>query len=87
MGVSEDDIEKLAWPVEPLRVAHRLRPERTWIYTASYDQIVPAENAQKFVDAARIGKSHHVKLAADHYTGVIYYPVILNQMIEALQQP
>jgi len=87
MGVSEADVQKLAWPVEPLRVAHRLRPERTWVYTASHDQIIPAENAKKLVDAAKLDKNHQVMLTADHYTGVIYYPLLLNQMIEQLRKP
>jgi dienelactone hydrolase len=86
MGVSADQIKKLAWPVEPLRLAHRLDPERTWVYTARYDQIVPTENANRLVEAAGLAKSHHVMLAADHYTGVIYYVFLLNQMVEQLKK-
>ncbi|MBX3444767.1 MAG: alpha/beta hydrolase [Planctomyces sp.] len=85
-GIDGDAIEKLAWPVEPLRVAHRLNPERTWMYTATRDQIIPRDSAMRLAEAAGLAESHHVMLAADHYTGVIYYPIILNQMIEQLRK-
>jgi hypothetical protein len=86
MGLTPEDITKLARPVEPLRLAHRLNPERTWVYTAKYDQIVSVENATRLVEAGGLAKSHHVMLLADHYSGVIYYTIILNQMIEQLKK-
>jgi dienelactone hydrolase len=86
MGLTEEEIKKLAWPVEPLRLAHRLNPDRTWVYTAKYDQIIPVENASRLVEAGGLAKNHHVMLAADHYTGVIYYTMLLNQMIEQLKK-
>lgn len=86
MGVTEAEIKQLARPVEPLRLAHRLNPERTWVYTAKYDQIVPTENANRLVQAAGLPQGHHVTLLADHYTGVVYYTLLLNQMVEKLKK-
>jgi transcriptional regulator GlxA family with amidase domain len=85
-GITEDQIRELASAVEPLRVAHRLNPETTWLYTATSDQIISNHNAALLAEAAHLPKTRHVQMAANHYTGVIYYPLILNSMIEQLKK-
>jgi len=86
-GVTGEKIHQLAWPVEPLRLAHRLDPARTFLFTAQFDQIVPPENSKRLADAAKLPENHRISLAADHYTGVIYYTLMLNLMAEQLQKP
>ena len=41
-GYDDQSVKTLLWAIDPIRVAHRLQPERTWLYTAMFDQVVPA---------------------------------------------
>jgi dienelactone hydrolase len=76
-GMAEDEIREVFRAVEPLRLAHRLDPCRTWLYSARYDEVVPPRHAALFATAAGLPADHHVQLHANHYTGVIYLPLVL----------
>lgn len=79
-GYTGDKLRDLFNQVEPLRLAHRLDPATTWMYSATRDQVVPPIHAFKLAQAARLADDHHVQLLADHYTGIIYMPIVVDAM-------
>jgi dienelactone hydrolase len=84
-GFTGDRLKQLLWQIEPTRVAHRLNPKRTWLYTAEKDQVVPLENAMALARAARLDADHHVRVSANHYTAIAFFPVILQHMTDQLR--
>lgn len=86
-GVGACDVKKLLWTIEPLRLAHRMDPDRTWMFSGKFDDVVPLKNANLLADAANIKDSHHLKLTATHYSGIIFLPMVLNQMYDIMLQP
>ncbi len=42
VGFTDDKLREWLWQIEPLRIAHRLKPSRTWLFSARFDQVVPA---------------------------------------------
>jgi dienelactone hydrolase len=85
IGVTPDQIRSLARPVEPLRLAHRLQPKSTWLYSGRYDDVVPPACSRALVEAAKLPQEHHIELAADHYSGVLYLPLVINRIAELMQ--
>jgi len=77
--------------VEPTRIAHRLDPAKTWLYNSIQDDVVPIKNARLLAQAAHLDKSHEMELPGDHYSVVIYFPLILEQVgsriLEAASMP
>ncbi len=79
-GYTGDKLRDLFAQVEPLRLAHRLDPQTTWMYSATRDQVVPPPHANKLAEAAKLTDDHHTRLWADHYTGIIYVPVVVDSI-------
>ena len=77
-GYTGDKLRDLFAAVEPLRLAHRLDPQTTWMYSATRDQVVPPPHANKLAAAAKLTDDHHTRLWADHYTGILYVPVVVD---------
>jgi hypothetical protein len=75
------------WAIEPTRIAHRLDPRRTWIYSGTLDRVVPLQNAETLAKAAGLDEAHHVKVNADHYTAIVYFPRIVREIAEHLKAP
>jgi dienelactone hydrolase len=67
--------------VEPTRLAHRIDPTRTWLFSARYDDVVPPRNADLLARSAQLDDTHHVRLPADHYTGIVFLPFAVEQMV------
>lgn len=86
-GVSTDQLKQLLQPIEPLRVAHRIDPNRTWMFSGQFDDVVPLKNCELLAKAAGIEDSHHVKMLANHYSGIIFLPVVMQQMRDIMLQP
>ncbi len=84
IGVTPEQIRALARPVEPLRLAHRLQPASTWLYSGRYDDVVPPACSKALVDAAKLPPDNHIELAADHYSGVLYLPLVINRIAELM---
>ena len=80
VGLTDSEIRALADAVEPNRLAHRIDPKTTWLFSATHDTVVPPRNAKSFAEAARLDKQHHVQLYANHYSGVLYLPVVLDKI-------
>jgi Acyl-coenzyme A:6-aminopenicillanic acid acyl-transferase/Prolyl oligopeptidase family len=85
-GVTDAQIKELLSAVEPLRLAHRLAPESTWMFSGQFDDVVPLKNANKLAVAANLSESHHIKMLANHYSGVIYLPSVIKQMSELIHE-
>ncbi|MCH5372525.1 MAG: prolyl oligopeptidase family serine peptidase, partial [Planctomycetes bacterium] len=85
-GYSGDALRKLLWQIEPTRIAHRMDPRHTWLYTAEQDRVVPMENALALARAARLEESHHVRIDADHYTGILHFATIVRQVAERVHR-
>lgn len=86
-GVTGENLRQLTLAIEPLRVAHRLDPERTWLYSALFDTVVPVKNSLALAEAAKLSKRHHIQMSANHYTGVVYLPFVLMQIARHAGEP
>ena len=83
-GISDDELRKWIEPIEPLRVAHRLNPKRTWLFSGAYDQVIPKANSDALAKAAALDREHHIVMPADHYTGIIFMPVIVQKIADSI---
>lgn len=83
-GMSESEVRMMLSSIEPLRIAHRIDPSRTWLFSALYDEVVPPRNAKLFADAAHLELNHHREMQANHYSGVVFLPMVTQQMAEIM---
>jgi len=83
-GVTGEDLKALLWTVEPTRIAHRLDRNRTWLYSGKHDRVVPLANAIALSEAAGLDAVHHIKMSANHYSGIVYLPFILKHMSQRI---
>ncbi len=79
-GLTDAQISAALHSVEPLRIAHRLNPVRTWLYSGLFDDVVPPKHCDQLAEAAALAEDHHLKLHATHYSGIVYLPVVLAQI-------
>lgn len=84
-GVDEAEYKNMLNRIEPLRLAHRIDPARTWLYSGSFDTVVPPRNSALFASAAQLAEDHHIKMLANHYSGVIFLPMISHQMSQRMR--
>jgi len=84
-GFAGKRLEEALWQIEPTRVAHRLDPKRTWLYSAENDKVVPIRNALALAEAAGLDEKHHVKVPAGHYTAIVHLPTILDHMVKQIR--
>ncbi len=84
-GYQGERLRDLVWPVEPLRLAHRLDPARTWLYTARDDRVVPPENSRALARAAGLEGGHHRELVGDHYTAIVHFARVVREIAERLR--
>jgi len=85
VGVGADEIVELARPIEPMRLAHRINSESLWIYSGKNDDVVPPASSKALATAARLPAGHHIEMTADHYSGIIYLPLVLKQIREKMR--
>lgn len=78
--VTDQQLKDLLNTIEPLRLAHRLDPNRTWVYSGKFDNVVPPISSIRLVESAKLPKDHHIEMLADHYSGIVFLPFILNHM-------
>jgi len=86
-GVTDQEIKRLARHVEPLRLAHRINPAGTWLYSGAYDDVVPPRCSLALAKAARLPEGHHIELPVDHYSGILYLPKVVQQVYQRMVQP
>ena len=76
-GMTEEQVTKPLDSIEPLRLAHRLAPDRTWLYCGLFDDVVPQQHSLRLAEAAGLSEDHHLRLYATHYSGIVFLPVVL----------
>jgi dienelactone hydrolase len=86
-GLKGEELRQLTLIVEPTRVAHRLNPDRTWLYSGVFDTVVPTKNATALATSAKLSKNHHIQMMANHYTGIVYLPFVLSHIAEHARGP
>jgi hypothetical protein len=79
-GLSGARLRRLTESIEPTRLAHRLDPDRTWLFSGVFDTVVPPENSEALARAIGLGDDHHRRLLANHYSGIIYLPMVFEQI-------
>lgn len=83
-GMSDQRLRESIWKFEPLRIAHRLDPRKTWLFSARHDQVVPARHGKMLAEAIHLDWSHHRQLAGCHYTCAINVRRFLQEMMRAI---
>jgi dienelactone hydrolase len=86
-GLTGEKLKRLVYAIEPLRLAHRLDPRRTWLYSGKWDKVVPLENAVALAKAAGLDARHHVQFYANHYSGIVYLPLIFDDIRRHIDRP
>jgi dienelactone hydrolase len=86
-GLSDEQIVALARPVEPLRIAHRVNSQITWLYSGTKDDVVPPSCSHAWANAAKLPTAHHIQMPVDHYSGVTYLPKILGEISSIMLSP
>lgn len=86
-GISEVRVKQLAHGIEPLRLAHRIRPEDTWLYSGKYDEVVPPRCSKALAVAAHLPDGHHIEMPCNHYSGAVYLPQVVEQMRQRMSEP
>lgn len=84
-GYTDEQLRETLGMVDPRHVAHRLDPQRTWLFSAAADQVVPRRNSDLLASIIGLGEDHHVRLAGDHYTVVFVLPEFINRMTRAIK--
>jgi dienelactone hydrolase len=79
-GVTDVQIKQLAHEIEPLRLAHRINPGATWLYSGIYDTVVPARCSLALAKEAGLAADHQIQFPADHYLGIIYLPQAVQEI-------
>jgi len=86
-GYNEQTLRDSLWDIEPLRVAHRLDPRRTWLYSACFDKVVSRGSSRKLARAIGLDSQHHRQLFGGHYTCVLDGWRFLSAMMAAVRRP
>lgn len=86
-GVTDEGVRKLVQAVEPMRLAHRVDPARTWMFTGKYDDVVPPECSEAFAKAANLSIENRFLLPVGHYSAAFLLPLILPKMEELMRGP
>lgn len=79
-GFAGTKLRTLLRQFEPNRLAHRINKDNLWIYTATFDTTVPPAHADALAEAAHLADDHHIRMPATHYSGVIFLPLVLDQI-------
>jgi pimeloyl-ACP methyl ester carboxylesterase len=83
-GMTDERLREALWKVEPLRVAHRMDAKKTWLFSARYDQVVPAQHGKMLAEAINLDWSHHRQLTGCHYTCAVNAHRFLEEMVRAV---
>jgi dienelactone hydrolase len=86
-GIEGEKLRDLTRGIEPLRLAHRIDPQTTWLYSGQFDDVVPPACSQALAEAARLPAEHHIVLPVDHYSGIFLLPKILLEIHQAMVEP
>ncbi len=85
MGITDEEFLALVSKIDPLHLAHRLDPKKTWLFNAEQDEVIPAANAKALAKAAKIPDDQHIWMIGGHVTCIINLPVVMPMMIERIK--
>ena len=57
------------------------------VYSGSKDTVVPPANSKLYVQGAKLPQEHHVELPADHYSGIVFLPSIIQEIARLASEP
>lgn len=86
VGVNEQQIREFAQTIEPMRLAHRVDPARTWLFCGRFDDVVPPECSEAFAKAAKLRTENHFIFPVGHYSAALLLPAILPKVSEIMRQ-
>lgn len=86
-GATREMIMEGTRHIEPLRIAHRIRPEVTWLYSGKFDDVVPPACSHAFAKAAALSAEHHIEMPVDHYSGALYLPKVVLDIAKFMESP
>lgn len=86
-GLGEDNVRQMLNTIEPLRLAHRFDPKRIWLFSGKYDDVVPPKSTKLLAEAAHLDASHHIEMLANHYSGILFMPIVTQQMHDIMIEP
>lgn len=79
-GATREMILENVRQIEPLRLAHRVQAQHTWLYSGKYDDVVPPASSFAFAKAAKLPTSHHIEMPVNHYSGILLMPKVLTEI-------
>jgi len=85
-GIPIEGIRDALYTIEPLRLAHRVSASRTWLFSGSHDTVVPPASSKAFADAAKLPAEHHIEMPADHYSGIVFLPSVIQQIVGIISE-
>ncbi len=85
-GLEGNRLREALDEVEPLHVAHRLDPARTWVFPARSDTVVPPECTRRLVERAGIAAEHVRPLPGGHYTSIFHLIGAVEEMARIVRQ-
>lgn len=86
-GYAGEKLKELLSAIESQRIAHRLDPQTTWMYSAQDDEVVPIKNARLLAAIAHLDKSHQQEMPGGHYSVALYFPFIVNHVVQQIEPP
>ena len=83
-GITDPQIREFSQVIEPMRLAHRVVSDRTWLFSGKMDEVVPPACSLAFAKAAGLDAQHHFILPVGHYTAALFLPTILTVISDLL---
>lgn len=84
-GIDDETLKRKCDEMELARIAHRLNPQRTWLYSAKADQVIPRACSMALAQAAGLDEAHHIWLSGDHYLALAHLPWCAERMVEIVK--
>ena len=84
-GIRGAELDEILDSVDPARLAHRLDPRKTWLYSAKADTVVPPSQARLLARMANLPESHHMWIEGGHYTAILSLPRVLDHMFRQIE--
>lgn len=70
-GLAGEALKEGLYTFEPNRLAHRLSPKTTWLFSGKHDTVVPLKYAESLASHIGLDAEHHVILPSNHYSGIL----------------
>ncbi len=85
-GLKGDALRAVLDPVDPMHLAHRLDPGRTWLFAAEFDTVVPRACSDLLARRIDLGPDHHRRLPGNHYTSMFVLPALVTFIAERIER-